>query len=413
MTSLSIPTSRSRTRTLSPTVAFGLLTSILVVLLASSSAPTPLYASYQAQWGFSAITITVIFGVYAVAVLLSLLVFGALSDHVGRRPVLFTALVIQAGVMVVFALAGGVDVLLAARVLQGLATGAALGAIGAGLVDLHPGRGPVANATGAMSGTASGALGSALLVALLPSPTRLVYLVLLGAFLIQAAGVAMLAETSARKPGARQSLRPTLAVPAQVRGTLAIAAPSLVAVWALAGFYGSLGPSLTALISGSDSTILGGSSLFVLAGSGALTVLAFHRVDARTFSIVGSSLVIVGVAIVLVAASSGSIVAFFIGTAIAGAGFGGGFQGGLRTIVPLAGPTERAGVISVAYIICYLAMGLPAILAGFLVVHGTVLHTAQEFGGAVIVLAALTVAGMTLNAVRTRARRPAACPATR
>jgi predicted MFS family arabinose efflux permease len=410
MTSLSIPT--RRTRTLSPTLAFGLLTSILVMLLASSSAPTPLYATYQAQWGFSAITITVIFGVYAVAVLLSLLVFGALSDHVGRRPVLLAALVIQAGVMLVFAFAGGVEVLLVARVLQGLATGAALGAIGAGLVDLHPGRGPVANATGAMSGTASGALGSALLVALLPSPTRLVYFVLLGAFLIQAAGVAMIAETSARKPGARRSLRPTIAVPAQVRGTLAIAAPSLVAVWALAGFYGSLGPSLTALISGSDSTILGGASLFVLAGSGALTVLAFHRVDPRRFSIVGTSLVIVGVAIVLVAASSGSIVAFFIGTAIAGAGFGGGFQGGLRTIVPLAGPTERAGVISVAYIICYLAMGLPAILAGFLVVHGTVLHTAQEFGGAVIVLAALTLTGMTLNAVRTRAR-PAACPATR
>ncbi len=198
-----------------------------------------------------------------------------------------------------------------------------------------------------------------------------------------------------------------------MRGTLAIAAPSLVAVWALAGLYGSLGPSLTALISGSHSTILGGASLFVLAGSGALTVLAFHRVDPRTFSIAGSSLVIVGVAIVLLAASSRSIVAFFIGTAVAGAGFGGGFQGGLRTIVPLAGPSERAGVISVAYIICYLAMGLPAILAGFLVVHGTVLHTAQEFGGAVIALAALTVAGMTFSAVRTRARRPAPCPATR
>jgi predicted MFS family arabinose efflux permease len=411
MTSISIPI--RRTGTLSPTVAFGLLTSILVMLLASSSAPTPLYATYQAQWGFSAITITGIFGVYAVAVLLSLLVFGALSDHIGRRPVLFTALAIQAAVMLVFAFAGGVDVLVVARVLQGLATGAALGAIGAGLVDLHPGRGPVANATGAMSGTASGALGSALLVQLLPSPTRLVYFVLLAAFVVQAAGVAMIAETSARKPGALASLQPVIAVPTRVRGTLAIAAPSLVAVWALAGLYGSLGPSLTALISGSDSTILGGASLFVLAASGALTVLVFHRVEARTFSIVGSSLVIAGVAIVLVAASSRSIVAFFIGTAVAGAGFGGGFQGGLRTIVPLAEPTERAGVISVAYIICYLAMGLPAILAGFLVVHGTVLHTAQEFGGAVIALAAFTVAGMTLSAVRTRVRRAPACPATR
>src|SRR6195952_2800830 len=175
-------------RALPARVAFGLLTSILVTLLASSSAPTPLYATYQARWGFSPVTITVIFGVYAVAVLASLLVAGSLSDHVGRRPVLIGALGAQASVMLLFAFAGGVDVLLVARVLQGLATGAAVGAIGAGLVDLHPGRGPVANATGAMSGTASGALGSALLVALLPSPTRLVYPHLLGWFVIPGRG---------------------------------------------------------------------------------------------------------------------------------------------------------------------------------------------------------------------------------
>src|ERR1700734_88850 len=248
MTSLSIPL--RGTRTLSPALAFGLLASIMVMLLASSSAPTPLYATYQAQWGFSAVTITVIFGVYAVAVLLSLLVFGALSDHVGRRPVLIAALVIQAGVMLVFAFAGNVELLLVARVLQGLATGAALGAIGAGLVDLHPGRGPVANATGAMAGTASGALGSALLVQLLPAPTELVYLFLSAVFLVQALGVLLIEETSARVPGARRSLSPTLSLPPQVRPAVWVAAPSLVAVWTLAGFYTSLGPSLAQMVAG-------------------------------------------------------------------------------------------------------------------------------------------------------------------
>ena len=84
---------------------------------------------------------------------------------------------------------------------------------------------------------------------------------------------------------------------------------------------------------------------------------------------------------------------FFIGTAISGAGFGGGFQGGLRTLLPLAEPTERAGAISVAYIICYLAMGLPATSSGVLVVDSTVLQTAREFGVAVIALAGLTAAG--------------------
>src|ERR1700759_1125016 len=157
-----LPTApRWMSQRLSNRVAFGLLTSILVSLLASSSAPPPLYATYQAQWDFSAETITVIFGVYAVAVLASLLVFGSLSDHLGRRPILLIALVVQAGVMVLFATASGLPVLLAARVVQGLATGAAVGAIGAGLVDLPPRRGPIANAAGAMAGTASGALGAA------------------------------------------------------------------------------------------------------------------------------------------------------------------------------------------------------------------------------------------------------------
>jgi MFS family permease len=400
---------RSSTRTSG--AAFVLLTSILVTLLASSSAPTPLYATYQARWGFSPVALTVVFGVYAVAVLVSLLVFGALSDHIGRRPVLTAALVAQAGVMLVFASANGLDALLLARILQGLATGAAVAAIGAGLVDLHPGRGPVANAAGAMAGTATGALVSALLVQLLPAPTQLVYLALLALFLLQAAGVRRIAETSPQVPGAARSLRPTLAVPGPVRGALAVAAPSLIAVWALAGFYASLGPSLAALIDGSNSTILGGAALFVLAATGALTVLVFHRTEARTFALAGAGLIILGVSIVLAAVPSRSPILFFTGTAIAGAGFGGGFQGGLRTILPLAGPDERAGVIAVIYIISYLALGLPAIGAGVLVVHTTVIHTAVLFGLGVIALAAMTGSAIILNGRRSRVRQTSASTA--
>lgn len=394
------PTARRRSG-----AAFALLTSILVTLLASSSAPTPLYATYQARWGFSPVAVTVVFGVYAVAVLVSLLILGSLSDHVGRRPVLVAALVAQAGVMLLFATASGLDALLLARVLQGLATGAAVAAIGAGLVDLHPGRGPVANAAGAMGGTASGALVSALFVQLLPAPTQLVYFVLMGLFLLQAAGVLRLAETSRRVPGAVRSLRPTLALPSPVRGALAIAAPSLVAVWALGGFYASLGPSLAARVAGTNSTILGGGALFLLAGTGALTVITFHRIDARTFALAGAGLIIAGVTLILTALPAGSLIIFFLGTAIAGAGFGAGFQGGLRTIVSLAGPAERAGVLAVVYIISYLALGLPAIGAGFLVVHTTVTQTALLFGLGVIALATSTAAGIVLGA----RRRDAAC----
>src|SRR5579859_1198267 len=80
--------------------AFALLASAALTLLASSSVPTPLYATYQAKWGFSDLTVTVIFGVYAVAVLASLLVFGSLSDHVGRRPLLLAGLGMQVPVKI-------------------------------------------------------------------------------------------------------------------------------------------------------------------------------------------------------------------------------------------------------------------------------------------------------------------------
>src|ERR1700754_565625 len=111
MTTLhSVPTTTQPRRGRGPpdSVAFYLLASIVVFFLAGSSAPTPLYAVYQAEWGFSPITTTIVFGVYALAVLAALLTVGSLSDHIGRRPVLLAALALQAAVMVVFATAEGV-----------------------------------------------------------------------------------------------------------------------------------------------------------------------------------------------------------------------------------------------------------------------------------------------------------------
>ncbi len=383
--------------------AFALLASAALTLLASSSAPTPLYATYQAKWGFSDLTVTVIFGVYAVAVLASLLVFGSLSDHIGRRPLLIASLGSQVLVMLIFAFAGNLDVLLAARVLQGLATGAALGAIGAGLVDLHPTHGPVANASALMAGTASGSLLSALFVQFLPAPTELVYLFLSGVFLVQALSVLLITETSARVPGARRSLSPTLSLPPQVRPAVWVAAPSLVAVWTLAGFYASLGPSLAQMVAGDHSMILGGAALFLLAGSASATVLRFHRTEARRFALYGAIGIIVGSALLLWGVAARSLPIFALGILPAGAGFGAGFQGGLRAILAEAEPHQRAGVISIVYVICYLSMGLPAILAGALVVSSSLPQTAEELGAGVIILAALTAVGL-VRSLRQEAR---------
>jgi len=234
--------------------AFYLQASIVLFLLASSSAPTPIYSIYQAEWGFTPIVTTVVFGTYAVAVLVSLLTVGSLSDHVGRRPVLLTALSVQAITMLVFASATGVTELLVARGIQGLATGAALGAVGAALLDLDKDKGTIANSIGAMAGTATGSIASGLLVQFLPAPTQLVYLVLFVVFVGQVVGVTLMAETAAPKPGALGSLRIQVGLPAGVRRPILLAIPALIAVWSLTGFYGSLGPSLVREITGSSCT---------------------------------------------------------------------------------------------------------------------------------------------------------------
>ncbi|MCW2539366.1 MAG: major facilitator superfamily 1 [Frankiales bacterium] len=388
-------------RRLPPNVALFWLASIVVSFLAASSAPTPLYSVYQAEWGFSAITTTIVFGVYALAVLGSLLTLGKLSDHLGRRPVLLAAIAVQAVSMIVFVTAAGVTELVIARVVQGISTGAAIGAVGAGMLDLDRRRGTLANSVAPGVGTGAGALLSALVVQFLPAPTRLIYLILLTILAVQAVGVLLMTDTVRPKAGALASIAPEIKLPKAVRRPVFVAAPVLLAVWALAGFYGSLGPALVHSLVTSTSVVYGGLSLFVLAGVAAISVVVLRNAAASRVMLVGVLTLIVGVTGTLVAIDARSALGFFIGTAVAGVGFGSGFQGSIRTVMPLAAAHERSGVLSLLYVVSYLGLGAPAVAAGFLVVHGGgLVTTAREYGLTVIVLAALALLGLLRGHVR-------------
>ena len=375
--------------------ALYLLASLVVSLLAGSAAPTPLYAIYQRQWGFSPITTTIVFGVYAVAVLAALLALGRLSDSVGRKPVLLAALGVQVASMLVFATAGGVGELMAARVIQGLATGAALGAIGAGMLDVDRERGALANALSPGLGTGTGALVSALFVQFLPAPTHLIYFALIGIFAAQAIGVALLRETVTRVPVTASVFVPEVRLPRAVRGPVLAAAPVLFAVWALAGLYAALGPALVQSLTGSANVVLGAASLTVLTVTAVSSVYLLRNVYARTVLVTGIAALVAGVAITLIALGVGSVGLFFVGTAVSGIGFGAGFQGGIRTVVPQAAPHERAGVLSLLFVVSYLGMGVPAVAAGFGATDGLgLLGSARDYGIALIVLAGLALAGL-------------------
>jgi predicted MFS family arabinose efflux permease len=376
-----------------------LLVSVNVALLAASSAPTPLYATYATAWGLSPITTTVVFGVYAVAVLAALLVLGRLSDHLGRRPVLLCGLAAQVVTMEVLGTAGGVNALIVGRVLQGVATGAALGALGAAMLDVDRERGALANAVAPGIGTGSGALVSGLLVQFLPAPTHLVYACLAVVFVVLGVGVYLMPESVGRTPGARASLRPVLGLPRGLRGPVLAAAPILFAVWALAGFYGSLGPALVRHVVGSSSVVVGALGLFLLATVAAVTSFVLNRMSSKAVMPIGILMTLAAALVSLLAVEKSSALGLFVSTAAAGAGFGAGFQGGIRTVVPLAEPHQRAGVLSVLFVFCYLGMAAPSVAAGVEVVYGGGLSVAaRDYSLFVIAMAVLALAGWSLIA---------------
>jgi MFS family permease len=380
-------------------VAFWTLAALLGFLFFASSAPSPLYVVYQARWHFSAITLTSVFAVYVAALLVALVFAGSLSDRVGRRPVIVLALTVQIAAMVLFGVAHDVDVLFTARIVQGLATGVATGALSAALIDLQPAERPhlgaLASAAAPPLGLAAGALGSGLLVQYGPDPLRLVYWLLVGVFALAIAATLAAPETvAASKGGWASALRPRVGVPHVARGVFVAGTPILVATWALGGLYLSLGPSLAASLLHSSSHLTGGLVIAALTATGALTAIALRGQVPERVMLGGALMLALGVGVTLISLNGHESALFFAGTVVAGIGFGAGFSGAFKTITILAPPAERAGLIAAVYVLSYLGFSLPAIAAGIAVTHTGLLHTTNVYGSVVMALA-LAAAGLT------------------
>ena len=369
----------------------------LLTFLAASSAPTPLYHLYQEGLHFSAGMLTLIFGVYALSLLVALLTVGSLSDHLGRKPVIFTALLLEMLAMLLFINEDSVAWLIAARTLQGFATGMATAVLGAALLDTDRQQGPLINSVAPLLGMACGAMGCSLLVEFAPFPTTLIYWTLLSLMVLQALYVWRLPETVSRVPGALASLWPTLHVPLQARRALWIALPVDIAVWAMGGFYLSLAPSLVRAATGSTSNLIGGGLVAVLTLSGALMIFSLRNRPAGKTLRLGAVLLAVGVALILSAVHAASLPLFFIATLIAGSGFGAGFLGALRSVVPLALPHERAGLMSAFYVLSYLAFCVPSLLAGNLTRTFGLIATTDAYGVLLIVLALSALVALLLQ----------------
>ncbi len=393
---------------LHPHRAFWLIAATYMMVLFASAAPSPLYPVYQELWGFSALTLTLVFAVYVVTMLLSLLTVGSLSDHVGRRPVLAVALVLLIASMVLFVVAQDVGTLLAARALQGLATGAAMGTLTATTVDLQPSARTGSTIVGAAPaiGLASGVAVAGVLVEYAPAPRVLIYEIILGLFAALLIALLVVPETRERVGfDSRRHLAGTLApqvrVPREVRTVFLASVPALVATWSLGGLYLSLGSSVVSRVFGVDNHGAAGAILFVFFACAAVTSLFVTDRSSTVKAAYGFPALAAGVVISLAGVLIESLPLYIVGSIVAGSGWAATFLSAMDNITAATPPAQRGQVFSSVFVASYLAFSVPAVIAGILVSHIGLRDTIIGYVG--YVLAMVMVAAAFAVTVRRRA----------
>jgi MFS family permease len=376
------------------TTVFAVLTAI--TFSASGAAPTPLYQEYQNHFGLTPFMITVIFATYVLCLLLALLTVGSLSDFLGRRPAILSALAMNVAAMIIFMTAASAGALIVARAVQGFATGLAATTLGATILDTDRDRAPMLNSVTAFAGLSAGTLLAGVLVTFAPAPEQLVFIVLLGLSVMEAAVLWFMPETSTLKSGALASLLPHVRIPSEARSTFVSITPVNIAAWALGGFYFSLMPAVVRVGTGATLPIVGGVVVAALTLTGAVIVVVLRNVAPDRMLRIGIASLSFGVIITLAGAQYQLVSVMLIGTVVSGMGFGSVFSGSLRTVMPFARPDERASLLSAYFIEGYLAFSLPAVLAGFLApIVG--LTTAANFYGICVILFAVASLAATMS----------------
>ena len=387
-----------------PVGAVAATTAAFVICMAATTLPTPLYDLYAERFGFHTMTITVLFAVYAAGVVVILVLFGQLSDAIGRRPVMVSAVGISVASSLMLAWAPGLSLLLLGRVISGVAAGLMTGTGTAAVIDLFPPGRRAAGSTLAVAantgGLAVGTLLAGVLAEVASHPLVTPYLV--QAVLGVLAGVALLVA-SRRGPEAGRRFRVSrLGVPAGIRGNFARAVLSGGATFAVTGVLTSVSALFLVTVLRETSHALAGSGVAIVFISMAGGQLAARRTTPRRAMLAGcAGLALAGV-VLLLALTLHSLVALLIAAVVLGAFGGMCLNAGVATTVGQVREDQRGGVSSAYFAVLYVFLACPAVGVGVITAH-TTLITAGVIFCIVVIALAIAIAGFELSAGRSTA----------
>lgn len=370
------------------------------ITMAGTTAPTPLYPLYGEEFGFTPFTVTVVFAVYALGVVLGLLVFGRLSDQVGRRPVLVAATLLSVVAAVVFLLAQSVAAMLVARVVSGFSAALVTGAATASLTERLGQHSRVKPATLAlfanMGGLACGTLIAGILADLAPSPLRTPWVVMLILAAIGTLGVLVNGESSAHRSGFSLQVQP-LHVPAEIRSDFLRSAMAAGAGFAVLGVLTAVTGLFLGTVLHESSHALTGLVVFIAFACTALGQLLVRTLKPATALPASCLGLIVAAGLIAAAMATRTMAPLLVGAAVNGLATGIAVGHGIGGITTRSAPQHRGASVSTFFAILYSMLAVPAIGVGVLI-RETSLRPAGETFSAVV--AALSL-GVLLSLVRT------------
>jgi hypothetical protein len=140
--------------------------------------------------------------------------------------------------------------------------------------------------------------------------------------------------------------------------------------------------------------------VFLLTGVAAGVTVAFGGLTPRTAMLAGCLVLLAGLAVTvaaIAAIATTTAAAFLAGTAVAEVGFGLALLGANRSLIALAAPGQRAGLIAAIFIVNFLGLSIPALIAGVATAHFGLHRTALAYCVAVAALVAVAAGSLLLR----------------
>lgn len=340
-----------------------------LVGMIGTTLPTPLYPIYGDAFGLSALMITIIYAVYAIGVIGGLLVFGNLSDRIGRRYILIPGIILSAVSAMVFLFADGITPLFIGRVLSGLSAGLFTSTATTTLVDLTPshkqGKASMIASGVNMLGLGLGPLLAGVLAQYLSYPMRLVFVVdfviLIPAFF----AIWFMPEPVKWKGKFRLKVQ-KLSVPLEVRPTFIRAVIPVFAGFSMLGLFTAVSPTFLQEVLHMDNKAVLGVIVFSVFCASAVGQLLFTNTSNRVVLTLGSAILMLGVVSVGIALQSRSLIILLIGAIVSGIGQAFSFRAGLASVNAKTTSEKRGEVTSSFFTIAYIALSIPVVGVGLL-----------------------------------------------